>query len=171
MFTWRGSNASSLVITSAPANGTAQANANGTVTYAPQTGFAGSNTFTYTVKDSLGSTSNPATVTVHVPQARNDSYNVTANTSTSQTVNAATVALNGVPNVAGRSFARQSNPVRTGGTGTGTLTITSFNTSTGAFSYRLSGAQAAKRGTFQFTYRMSLGGVSTAPATVTIVVR
>jgi hypothetical protein len=164
-------NPASIVITSAPANGSAQPNANGTITYTPQTGFAGTNTFTYTVKDSLGSTSNPATVTVHVPQARNDSYSVIATTSSSQTINAASVAINDVPNVSGRTFARLSNPVRTSGTGTGTLTVTSFNTSTGAFSYRLDGTQAAKRGTFQFSYRMSLGGVNTAPATVTIVVR
>jgi hypothetical protein len=70
--------------------------------------------------------------------------------------------------VTGRTFARLSNPVRVAGTGNGTLTVTSFNTSTGAFSYRLSGTQTAKRGTFQFTYRMSLGGVNTAAATVTI---
>ena len=164
-------NPASVVITSAPANGSAQANANGTVTYTPQTGLAGTHTFSYTVRDSLGSTSNPAIVTVHVPQARNDSYSVTANTSTSQTVNAASVALNDVPNISGRTFTRLSNPIRTSGTGTGTLTITSFNTGTGAFSYRLSGTQANKRGSFQFSYRMSLGGVNTAPATVTISVR
>ena len=164
-------NPASVVITSAPANGSAQANANGTVTYTPTTGFTGTNTFTYTVRDSLGSTSNPAIVTVHVPQARNDSYSVTANTSTSQTVNAASVALNDVPNISGRTFTRLTNPIRTSGTGTGTLTITSFNTGTGAFSYRLSGTQVNKRGTFQFSYRMSLGGVNTAAATVTIGVR
>ena len=164
-------NPASLVIVTPPANGTAQANANGTVTYTPQTGLAGTNTFTYTVKDSLGSTSNPAPVTVHVPQARNDSYSVTANTSTSQTGTAASVGLNDVPNISGRTFTRLSNPIRTSGTGTGTLTITSFNNSTGAFSYRLSGTQANKRGTFQFSYRMSLGGVNTAAATVTITVR
>jgi hypothetical protein len=162
-------NPASIVIGTPPANGIAQPNANGTVTYTPQTGFAGSNSFTYTVRDSLGSTSNPGTVTVHVPQARNDSYSVIATTSTSQTVNAASVALNDLPtNVSGRTFTRLSDPVRTGGTSTGTLTVTSFNTSTGAFSYRLNGTQTAKRGTFQFTYRMSLGGVNTAPATVTI---
>ena len=160
-------NPASLLITSAPANGIAQANANGTVTYTPTTGFAGTNTFSYTVKDSLGTASNPATVTVHVPQARNDSYSVTANTSTSQTGTAASVGLNDVPNISGRTLTRLSNPIRTSGTGTGTLTITSFNASTGAFSYRLSGTQANKRGTFQFSYRMSLGGVNTA-ATVTI---
>jgi hypothetical protein len=164
-------NPASVLIGTPPANGSAQPNASGTVTYTPQTGFAGSNSFSYTVRDSLGSTSNPATVTVHVPQARNDSYSVTANTSTSQTINAASVALNDVPNVTGRTFARLSNPIRTSGTGTGTMTVTSFNTSTGAFSYRLNGTQTAKRGSFQFTYRMSLGGVNTAPVTVTIVVR
>ncbi len=164
-------NPASLVIVTPPANGSAQANTNGTVIYTPQTGLAGSTTFSYTVKDSLGTASNPATVTVHVPQARNDSYSVTANTSISQTGTAASVGLNDVPNISGRTFTRLGNPIRTSGTGTGTLTITSFNASTGAFSYRLSGTQANKRGTLQFTYRMSLGGVNTAAATVTITVR
>ena len=81
------------------------------------------------------------------------------------------MGLNGVLNISGRTFTRLTNPIRTSGTGTGTLTITSFNTGTGAFSYRLSGTQANKRGTFQFSYRMSLGGVNTAAATVTIGVR
>jgi hypothetical protein len=164
-------NPASLVITSASANGSAKANATGTVTYTPQTGFAGTTSFSYTVRDSLGSTSNPATVTVHVPQARPDSYSVTANTSTSQTGTAASVALNDVPNISGRTFTRLSNPIRTSGTGNGTLTITSFNASTGAFSYSLSGTEVNKRGTFQFGYRMSLGGVNTVAATVTITVR
>ena len=48
------------------AYGTAIANANGTVTYTPTTGFTGTDTFTYTVKDNDGATSNGATVMVKV---------------------------------------------------------------------------------------------------------
>jgi hypothetical protein len=46
--------------------GTAIANGNGTVTYTPGRNFRGPDSFTYTVKDNLGATSNAATVTVSV---------------------------------------------------------------------------------------------------------
>ena len=55
-----------VIITGNPANGTAVANANGTVTYTPDNGFDGTDTFTYTVNDNEGATSNQATVTVTV---------------------------------------------------------------------------------------------------------
>ena len=68
-------NPASLAIISAPTNGTAVANANGTVTYTSTVGFSGTVTFTYVVSDDLGATSQPATVTVTVnrpPVANND---------------------------------------------------------------------------------------------------
>lgn len=46
--------------------GTATANANGTVSYKPAKNYRGTEVFTYDVKDSLGATSNTATVTVTV---------------------------------------------------------------------------------------------------------
>lgn len=46
--------------------GTVVANANGTVTYTPRWNFRGTDTFTYTVQDSLGAVSNTATVKVNV---------------------------------------------------------------------------------------------------------
>ncbi len=57
-----------VVISSQPTNGTAVANADGTVTYTPDTGFTGPNTdtFQYTVDDDGGQTSNLATVTVTI---------------------------------------------------------------------------------------------------------
>lgn len=158
-------------IVSAPANGTAQPNSNGTVTYRPRTGFAGTDTLTYSVRDSLGTASNPARVTMQVPQARPDSYRVAATASTRQTVRVAAtdgVAINDVPNATGRIFTKLSNPVRIAGSGTGTLTLIEFSPSSGAFAYRVTGTQKGKRGTFQFTYRMTLNRVPTAPATVTI---
>ena len=57
--------ASRVAIVSAPSNGTAVVNPNGTITYTPGTTL-GNNTFTYTVKDNLGTVSNTATVTVFV---------------------------------------------------------------------------------------------------------
>jgi bacillopeptidase F len=47
-------------------SGTATVNANGTISYKPARTFTGTETFTYKVKDSLGATSNTATVTVNV---------------------------------------------------------------------------------------------------------
>jgi hypothetical protein len=57
---------STVNIITNPANGTAVANGDGTVTYTPEADFNGVDTFTYTVKDDLGATSVPATVTVTV---------------------------------------------------------------------------------------------------------
>ncbi len=53
-----------VVIINNPVNGTAVHNGDGTVTYTPATGYTGDDTFTYTVKDNDGATSNEATVTV-----------------------------------------------------------------------------------------------------------
>jgi ELWxxDGT repeat protein len=55
---------SSVKIETAPAHGTAKAETDGTVTYTPTAGYSGSDTFSYTVADSLGKRSNTATVTV-----------------------------------------------------------------------------------------------------------
>ncbi|WKZ21454.1 MAG: Ig-like domain-containing protein [Candidatus Brocadiaceae baterium WH-1] len=67
-----------VVIASNPSNGTAVPNSDGTVTYTPDTGFVGADSFTYTVQDNEGAISNEATVTVtvvsgtHVFTAYND---------------------------------------------------------------------------------------------------
>lgn len=53
-----------VVVASQPADGTASANSDGTVTYIPANGFIGSDSFTYTVDDVNGKTSNAATVDV-----------------------------------------------------------------------------------------------------------
>lgn len=60
--------ASSVTVAGAPANGTVLANAGGagTITYTPNTGFAGADSFTYTIKDTLGNVSGNATVSVTV---------------------------------------------------------------------------------------------------------
>ncbi|MCO6454942.1 MAG: tandem-95 repeat protein, partial [Pirellulaceae bacterium] len=53
----------------APANGSAVVNANGTITYTPATGFTGSDTFEYTISDGNGGTDTAqVTVTVEAPQ-------------------------------------------------------------------------------------------------------
>lgn len=59
----------SVTIRSAPANGTATANTDGTITYEPNSGFSGEDGFTYTVADAAGAESNEATVKVKVNSA------------------------------------------------------------------------------------------------------
>ena len=69
---------SSVLVTSGPNNGATSVNpTNGVVTYSPASGFAGNDTFTYTVEDNDGNLSNTATVNVTVaeqlPVANDDS--------------------------------------------------------------------------------------------------
>src|SRR5262245_32929522 len=54
--------ASSVRVTTAPSQGAANANADGTITYTASGDFTGTDTFKYTVSDTAGLTSNPATV-------------------------------------------------------------------------------------------------------------
>lgn len=67
-------------VASMPSNGTLTFNANGSFTYVPAPNFNGSDSFTYTAKDSTGLSSAPATVTIVVapvydpPVAVADSY-------------------------------------------------------------------------------------------------
>ena len=56
----------SIVITSGPANGSIVVNANGTVDYTHDGSETVSDSFTYTIKDSLGNVSNIATATITV---------------------------------------------------------------------------------------------------------
>ncbi|TFH28647.1 MAG: hypothetical protein E4G97_08595, partial [Deltaproteobacteria bacterium] len=61
-----GIDASTVAVAGAPVSGTALPNGNGTVTYTPNVGYTGSDTFTYTVADTQGAVSNLATVTITV---------------------------------------------------------------------------------------------------------
>jgi hypothetical protein len=56
----------SVAIVSNPLNGSAVVNANGTITYTPNTGFTGADELTYTVKDALGLTSNVGTLQLRI---------------------------------------------------------------------------------------------------------
>lgn len=57
---------SSVQIATAPTNGTAVSLGNGLITYTPNPGFFGADTFTYTVADNDGALSAPGTVTINV---------------------------------------------------------------------------------------------------------
>jgi hypothetical protein len=67
-------NPSTVLIITSPLTGTAVNNLDGTVTYTPSA--AGTDSFTYTVKDNLGLVSNPGTVTISSASAVADSVNV-----------------------------------------------------------------------------------------------
>jgi hypothetical protein len=76
-----------LAIVAPPsAGGTATVNADGTVTYTPAATFVGTETFSYTVRDTAGATSDPAVVTATVtnppttPVASTGTFTTTANT-------------------------------------------------------------------------------------------
>ncbi|GEM_PF-5285595 len=56
----------SIEIVTYPAHGTPIINSNGTVTYKPNSGFTGTDVFTYRIKDQNGNYTNVATVTVKV---------------------------------------------------------------------------------------------------------
>ncbi|NSL85869.1 DUF11 domain-containing protein [Chitinophaga sp. Mgbs1] len=57
---------STVTITQQPSNGVLTVNADGTVTYTPNAGFTGEDTFKYTVRDVTGSLSNEATVLIRI---------------------------------------------------------------------------------------------------------
>ncbi|RME41302.1 MAG: tandem-95 repeat protein, partial [Caldilineae bacterium] len=56
----------SVAIVDAPLSGSVLSNGNGTATYTPNPGFSGEDSFTYTVNDNDGATSNVATVRITV---------------------------------------------------------------------------------------------------------
>ncbi|MEZ5866177.1 MAG: Ig-like domain-containing protein [Geminicoccaceae bacterium] len=68
-----------VAVTGQGTKGTATVNPDGTITYTPDGVQSGEDSFTYTVKDNIGATSNEATVTVTIapnqpPTTANDSY-------------------------------------------------------------------------------------------------
>lgn len=60
---------STIKIVTNPAHGTVTVNADGSITYTPTAGYAGQDTFAYTVADNQGAVSAPASVTVDVKAA------------------------------------------------------------------------------------------------------
>jgi Bacterial Ig domain len=159
-------NPASVLVVTAPANGTSIANANGSITYTSIAGFAGSDTFTYSVNDTFGNISNPATVTVTVvanslPVANDD--NAVTSVNVPVTINA---LANDVAPV-GKTFDPTTIVVTPPDILQGTTTV---NTATGAVTFT---PASGFTGTSTFTYTVQDN--STPPqtsnsATVTITV-
>ncbi|WP_353932490.1 tandem-95 repeat protein [Okeanomitos corallinicola TIOX110] len=80
-----------VTIVDRPLNGRFTINNTGQITYTPNNNFFGNDSFTYTVQDSNGATSNPATVDIRVNSV-ND--NPTANNDTATTERGKSVIIN-----------------------------------------------------------------------------
>jgi hypothetical protein len=162
-------------------------------TFPPPAG--GNHTVYLRIRDAAGNWSTVRSASLTVLAAVNDTRTINANTSTTQNVDTVATAgllANDLPGGAGRTARISSAPGRTSGSGSGTLVVScpgslgtaatpaiSGNTvcTNGAYRITLTGAgsggnalRASKRGTFQFTYTMTLNGKTTPPATVTITV-
>ncbi len=165
-----------------PANATAF---NGTsTTFSALTG--GTHTVYVRIQDAAGNWSTVRNATLTVPSAVNDTLTFAANNNATQTSNqgAPGVLANDLPvGVAGRTATLVSGPVRTSGSGAGTIRVTCGSSTTtgvctnGSYRVTLTGVggsgparAASKRGTYQFTYTETLNGKTTPPATVTIIV-
>ncbi len=160
-------NPASVVIVSAPpaAQGSAVANANGTISFTPAAAFTGASSFTYTVRDNLGTTSNAATVTVTVsgtsapPVANNDAAGTTAGTAVAISVLANDTAAPG--NTLNATTVLVTPPAAAQGT-------TAVNATTGVVTFTPAvGFTGAA--TFSYTVKDNLG-VASNSATVTVTV-
>lgn len=152
-----------------PANGTLTLNANGSFVYSPNSGFSGSDSFTYQASDGAAS-SNVATVTITVnavsggPDAQDDAYTMNQG---------ATLTISG-PGVLGNDLAGDA----------GSLTVSAVNGDAGAVNNPLTLASGAQltlnanggftfsprsnfRGEDSFTYTIN-GGSDTATVTITV---
>ncbi|MFQ5470389.1 MAG: Ig-like domain-containing protein [Gammaproteobacteria bacterium] len=160
----------SVVIISQPTNGNIVDNNDGTVTYTPNGGFTGpSDSFTYTVSDDQGATSNIATVTIlvnQIPQASN----FCGNTPQEQFYTGTLPATDPDNSPGGLVYSLGANGVDGNGpvfTAKGKFEIT--NNLTGAFKYTPN-AHPSRRGSDTIIYHVedTVGGA--ADATVTVII-
>lgn len=148
-----------VVSTTLPANGTATVNGDGTIRYQPASGFVGSDSFSYTIRDVAGLTAT-ATVTVQVqqpgnlpPQANPDS----ASTSVGTPVAIDVLANDSDPEGGALTLVSVTTPANGSASfsGNGPVTYTPNPGFTGT-------------DTFQYTVRDPQGNTATAVVTVTV---
>jgi hypothetical protein len=154
--------ASTLTVVTAPANGTATVNTGtGQITYTPADGFAGTDSFTYTVQNGTGATLGPAHVTVVVnrPTANDDFIDTDAGNPVTISV------LENDTDPDGNNMLDPSAVAVTGPPAHGT---TSLDSATGAVTYTPAPGFA---GTDTFLYTVSdVNHAVSNPARVTVVV-
>ena len=147
----------SVTAASDPANGSVAVNVDGTITYTPDSGFSGVDSFTYTIDDGRGGTSS-ATVSVTVNPV--DNPPVALDDSASTTVNLA-VSLDVLTN---DSDPEGDTITITDITSQGTLGIATISGSSIVYT-----PDPGATGTDVFTYEITANGLtSTASVTVTI---
>jgi hypothetical protein len=141
-------------------NGLATANSDGTVSYTPNANFSGADSFTYTVRNTTGVSSNSATVDITVtplnddPVAVNDAFDVAQDSSN----NSLDVLANDT-DVDGNALTISAvGPTDNGGTASTDGSTVSYSPATG-FS-----------GTETFSYDIADGNGGSASATVTVTV-
>jgi hypothetical protein len=158
--------AGSVVVTTAPAHGsTAVDPTTGLITYTPAAGYTGTDTFQYTISDTTGAVSAPATVTVNVsstpigsPVAANLSYSVQENSLLSFNV-ASAATDNASATIVPSSVVITEPPTH------GTAVI---DPTTGNITYTPASGYQGKD-TFEYTIADSLSAVS-QPAIVTLTI-
>ncbi len=146
------------VLVSNPSHGTLTLNSNGSFTYVPNSGYVGSDQFTYQASDGT-LTSNTGTASLYVnglPVAQNDSYSTDESTALS-------VSAPGVLGNDSDTDGDALSAVRVGSPAHGTLTLNA----NGSFIYT---PTAGYYGSDSFTYKVSDGYVFSNIATVTLTV-
>ncbi|MGQ0463918.1 MAG: Ig-like domain-containing protein [Sporichthyaceae bacterium] len=141
-------------------NGSVALGANGTVTYTPKTGFAGTDTFAYTISDGRGGTAT-ATVTVTVANAAPKAVDDAVATAPNTAIDVAVLANDTDANIPGTTQKLVVTNVGTPANGTAALNPDGTVTYT---------PNAGFAGTDTFTYAISDGAGGTAQATVTVTV-
>jgi VCBS repeat-containing protein len=149
-----------VALATLPASGTATVNATtGVITYTPAAASSGAVSFTYTVKDNNGATSNAATVVITIipgnraPVAQNGGLATFEGRTTTGTL----IATD--PEGAALTFTIVTNGTK------GTVTIT--DAGTGAYTYV---PNASANGTDSFTFHVSDGALTSNLATVTVTI-
>ncbi len=154
--------ATTVTLVQNPAHGSATVDAiSGAVNFTPTAGFAGNDTFTYTVRDNNGAISNVATVSIHVnapPVANNDQATVNRNQSSVINVLANDTDADGTVNPTTVTIVQ--NPTN------GTVSV---NPTTGAVTYTPANGFAGQD-SFTYTIKDNNGAVSnTAIVSITVV--
>jgi hypothetical protein len=164
-----GGAAASVAIATPPTNGTAVASGT-SVTYAPNAGFAGNDSFTYTATNA-GGTSAPATVTITVSNpaitiAAGGPLTATAGTAYSQTF----TFSGGAQPFAGYQVANLPTGLAISGSSANSVTVSGTPTSAGSFALAVSGTDASTgSGPFNtsetFTLVVNAPALALTPAT------
>lgn len=151
-----------LTVVTSPKNG-AFSISNGAVTYTPKQDYSGADSFTYTVKDSKGATSNVATVSITVMAVNDAPVAVNDAVTTSEDVPAQIAVLANDTDIDG-SLVKSSVAIKTGPSH-GTASV---NTATGVVTYT---PAANYNGSDSFTYSVRDNGSATSNmATVSITI-